>query len=361
MRCKAAWWYSATLTAVGSLHLILYVRYVHTRIVRGVRRKLFVMYAFLTIAANLKNLKGVKYREKATEVAFELSNEALEGCVLADINYFGANFWVVALSNESATEYALIKDQVDNVFEGFGNKPFDVIVPHPDDDVLCGRRVSFSLEAVRERAVVFVYTGYTRKNAVTQFKNFVTDFKELNDPEFFEWYSLEEYLVDGYKSESERDAWIQSRYAEIRCAKDKKRRAYEQAERAEKARARAREKVRFIAASRAAAKAAREAEIAQAILNFREEIEEMEAIRLQWSLDAPSEMEAAAAEAEGELDEQFARRLDFVSEANNLAEVLAESAEPAPVQQILGKLGFYWGYMSLVLCVFLGVIAYVVM
>ena len=319
------------------------------------------MYAFLTIAANLKNLKGVKYREKAAEVAFELSNEALEGFILADLNYFGANFWVVALSNESATEYALLKDKADNVFQGFGNKPFDIVVPYPDDDILCGRRVSFSLEEVRERAVVFVYTGYTRKNALTQFKNFVTDFEELNDPEFFEWYSLEEYIIDGYKAESERDAWIQSRYAEIRCAKDKKRRAYEQAERAEETRARAREKVRFVAASRAAAKAAREAKISQEILNFRQEIEEMEAMRLQWSLDAPSEMEAAAAEAEAELDEQFARRLDFIGEANNLAEVLADAPEPASVQNVLGKLGFYWGYMSLVLCAFIGTIVYVVM
>lgn len=111
----------------------------------------------------------------------------------------------------------------------------------------------------------------------------------------------------------------------------------------------------------AAREAAEEERIAQDILNFRQEIETMEAIRLQWSLNAPSEMEAAAAEAEAELDEQFAHRLDFISEANSLADVLAESAEPAPVQQILGKLGFYWGYMSLVLCALLGVIAYVVM
>lgn len=119
-----------------------------------------------------------------------------------------------------------------------------------------------------------------------------------------------------------------------------------------------------IAASKqhqAAREAAEEERIAQTILNFREEIEKMEAMRLQWSLQAPSEMEAAAAEAEAELDEQFARRLDFVSEANNLAEVLEESPEPASVQDVLGKLGFYWGYMSLVLCAFLGVIAYVVM
>lgn len=111
----------------------------------------------------------------------------------------------------------------------------------------------------------------------------------------------------------------------------------------------------------AAREAAEEERIAQDILNFRQEIEDMEATRLQWSLNAPSEMEAAAAEAEAELDEQFARRLDFISEANSLAEVLEESPEPAPVQQILGKLGFYWGYIALVLCVFLGVIAYVVM
>ena len=107
--------------------------------------------------------------------------------------------------------------------------------------------------------------------------------------------------------------------------------------------------------------AAEEERIAQAILNFRAEIETMEAIRLQWSLQAPSEMEAAAAKAEAELDEQFAHRLDFISEANNLAEVLVDAPEPASVQNVLGKLGFAWGYMSLVLCALLGVIAYVVM
>lgn len=361
MRCKAAWWYSAALAAAGSLHLILYVRYVHTRIVCGVRRKLFVMYAFLTIAANLKNLKSVKYREKAREVAFGLCDEALEGFILADLKHFGLDFWAVALSDESARKYTLVKDKADNVFEGLGNKPFDVVVPHADEDVLYGRHISISLEEVREHAVVFIYTGYVRENALTQFTNFVKDFKELDDPEFFEWYSLEEYLIDGYKSESEREAWIQSRYAEIRCVKEKKRKAHEKAIRAEKRCAQAREKVRFIAASRAAAKAAREAKIAEEVLNFREEIEAMEAIRLQWSLNAPSEMEAAAAEAEAELDEQFARRLDFVSEANNLAEVLEESSEPAPVQEILGCLNFCWSHFTIMLCAFLSVIAYVVM
>lgn len=97
------------------------------------------------------------------------------------------------------------------------------------------------------------------------------------------------------------------------------------------------------------------------LINFREEIETMEATRLQWSLQAPSEMEAAAAEAEAELDEQFARRLDFVSEANNLAEVLEESSEPAPVQEILGCLNFCWSHFTIMLCAFLSVIAYVVM
>lgn len=331
------------------------------------------MYAFLTIAANLKNLKGVKYREKATEVAFELFNEALDGFILADVNYFGRRFWAVALSDESASKYALVKDKADNVFEELGNKPFDVIVPHADDDILYGRNISMSLEEARDRAVVFVFSPFQySKNAVTQFKNFVRDFRELDDPEFFEWYALDEYIIDGYNSESERDAWIQSRYAEIRCAKEKKRRANEEylreerlaaekAARAEEARAQAREKVRFIAASRAAAKAAREAKIAEEVLNFREEIETMEAMRLQWSLNAPSEMEAAAAEAEKELDEQFARRLDFVSEANDLAEVLAESAEPAPVQEILGCLNFCWSHFTIMLCAFLSVIAYVVM
>lgn len=138
----------------------------------------------------------------------------------------------------------------------------------------------------------------------------------------------------------------------------------------EKYREEIREKVRdaewdaAIAATKerqAAREAAEEERIAQMILNFREEIETMEATRLQWSLDAPSEMEAAAAEAEAELDEQFARRLDFVSEANNLAEVLEESPEPAPVQEILGCLNFCWSHFTIMLCAFLSVIAYVVM
>ena len=373
MRCKAAWWYSAALTVAGSLHLILYVRYVHTRIVRGVRRKLFVMYAYLATSANLNSFRSVRYRDKATEVALQLQDEVLEGFIVADMAMFESDFWVLALSNESADKYALSKDKADNVFQGFGNKPFDVVVPCPKD-ILYGRTTAEPLYdlALEDKVVVLIYEDHRRKNSLAQFKNFVRDFRELYDPEFFEWYSLREYVIDGYKSESERDAWIQGRYAEMSYKKEVRRRANEEylrqerlaaekAAQAEQARARAREKVRFVAASRAAAKAAREAKIAQEILNFRQEIEEMEAIRLQWSLQAPSEMEAAAAEAEIELDEQFARRLDFVSEANNLAEVLADSSEPEPVQEILGKLGFYWGYITLVLCAFLGVIAYVVM
>lgn len=111
----------------------------------------------------------------------------------------------------------------------------------------------------------------------------------------------------------------------------------------------------------AAREAAEEERIAQDILNFRQEIEDMEATRLQWSLQAPSEMEAAAAEAEAELDEQFARHLDFISEANSLAEVLAESPEPAPVQEILGSLNFCWVHFAIMLCALISTIAYVVM
>ena len=111
----------------------------------------------------------------------------------------------------------------------------------------------------------------------------------------------------------------------------------------------------------AAREAAEEERISRTILNFREEIEQMEAIRLQWSLDAPSEMEAAAAEAEKELDEQFARRLDFINEANSLTEVLADSSEPTSVQEILGGLNFCWAHFAIMLCAFITTIAYVVM
>ena len=266
-----------------------------------------------------------------------------------------------------------MKDKAGNVFQGFGNKPFDVVVPDPKD-ILYGRTTAEPLYdlALEDKAVVLIYEDHRRRKSLAQFKNFVRDFRELDDPEFFEWYSLREYVIDGYQSESERDAWIQGRYAEMSYKKEVRRKANEEylrqerlaaekAARAEEACAQAREKVRFIAASRAAAKAAREAKISREVLNFREEIEQMEATRLQWSLNAPSEMEAAAAEAEAELDEQFARRLDFIGEANNLAEVLVDAPEPASVQNVLGKLGFAWGYMSLVLCALLGVIAYVVM
>lgn len=373
MRCKAAWWYSAALAAVGSLHLILYVRYVHTRIVRGVRRKLFVMYAYLATSANLNSFRSVRYRDKADEIVLQLQDEVLEGFIVADMAMFESDFWVLALSNESANRYALLKDKADNVFQGFGNKPFDVVVPGPKD-ILYGRTTAEPLYdlALEDKVVVLIYEDHRRKNSLAQFKNFVRDFRELDDPEFFEWYSLREYVIDGYKSESERDAWIQGRYAEMSYKKEVRRRANEEylrqeklaaekAARAEEACAQAREKVRFIAASRSAAKAAREAEIAQAILNFREEIEALEAVRLQWSLQAPSEMEAAAAEVEAELDEQFARHLDFVSEANNLAEVLAESPEPAPVQEILGSLNFCWVHFAIMLCALISTIAYVVM
>lgn len=414
MRCKAAWWYSAALAAAGSLHLILYVRYVHTRIVRGVRRKLFVMYACFPTPANLKSLQGapyvedVSYVENATEVIFELGDEVLEGFIIANLMMFEVGFWAVALSSESVYKFALLKDKVTNVFRRFGDKPFDVVVPlsYVGDGILFGSSTNNKvlLETVGDHPTVLICRDYiSDEGLVADFKNFERDFKELDDPEFFERYSLEEYITNGYKTESERDAWIQGRYAKMSYEKEVKRRAVEEslrqerlaaekaaraeqaraqarekvrfmeeslrqerlaaekAARAEEACAQAREKVRFIAASRAAAKAAREAKIAQEVLNFREEIETMEAIRLQWSLNAPSEMEAAAAEAEAELDEQFARRLDFINEANSLTEVLAESAEPAPVQDILGKSGFYWGYISLIICAFIGTIAYVVM
>ena len=341
------------------------------------------MYACFPTPANLKSLQGapyvedVSYVENATEVIFELGDEVLEGFIIANLMMFEVGFWAVALSSESVYKFALLKDKVTNVFRRFGDKPFDVVVPlsYVGDGILFGSSTNNKvlLETVGDHPTVLICRDYiSDEGLVADFKNFERDFKELDDPEFFERYSLEEYITNGYKTESERDAWIQGRYAKMSYEKEVKRRAVEEslrqerlaaekAARAEQARAQAREKVRFIAASRAAAKAAREAKIAQEVLNFREEIETMEAIRLQWSLNAPSEMEAAAAEAEAELDEQFARRLDFINEANSLTEVLAESAEPAPVQQILGKLGFYWGYMSLVLCVFLGVIAYVVM
>ena len=321
---------------------------------------------------NIDSLYYLDYREHLTEVVFSLDNEVLEGFIIGDIKYLGAPCWVLSLSSESANKYHEI--EANNVFKGLGNKPFDVIVLNPGDDVLCGRRHTIKeadLE-VSDFNTVFLYTAYNRRNSLTQFKNYVRDFEELGDTRFFRWYDLEEYLVDGYKSESERDAWIQSRQAEMERIREERSRAYEEhwyqrklaaekATRAQETRARVREKVWSAATFWAAVEVAYEAKIAEEILNFREEIEAMEATRLQWSLQAPSEMEAAAAEAEAELDEQFARRLDFINEANSLTEVLADSSEPASVQDILGKSGFYWGYISLIICAFIGTIAYVVM
>lgn len=321
---------------------------------------------------NINSLYEIDYREHLTEVAFSLNDEVLEGFVIADIKHLGTPCWVLALSSESTNKYHEI--EADNVFKRLGNKPFDVIVPHPGDDVLCGR--SYTIKEVdlevSDFNTVFLYTAYNRRNSLTQFKNYVRDFEELGDPRFFRWCSLEEYIVNGYRSESERDAWIQCRQAEMERIRKERNRAFdeyiwrrkltaENIAKAQETRARVREKVWCAAAFWAAVEAAYEAKIAEEILNFREEIEEMEAMRLQWSLNAPSEMEAAAAEAEAELDEQFARRLEFVSEANSLTEVLAKSPEPAPVQQILGCLNFCWTHFAIMLCAFIGTIAYVVM
>lgn len=343
MRCKAAWWYSAALAAAGSLHFILYVRYVHTRIVRGVRRKLFVMFSLACSLPTVKQLcesfsleVDEDYPPNFVE-SFDVFGNPLWGVVVDSFMIGGDVIDLLALPPEDAEQAEKVMQDAPILHDFMDGHPLVVISGFSPDEK--PKKCTFNSRELLEFPAMLVYYTASEDEA-----NKALDGLVMYQADKARFWNSEEFL-----NQAEIHYYIH---------------------RGEKYREEIREKVRraewdaAIAATKeyqAAREAAEEERIAQDILNFREEIETMEATRLQWSLQAPSEMEAAAAEAEAELDEQFVRRLDFISEANNLAEVLAESPEPAPVQQILGKLGFYWGYMSLVLCVFLGVIAYVVM
>ena len=342
MRCKAAWWYSAALAAAGSLHLILYVRYVHTRIVRGVRRKLFVMFSLAYSLPTVKQLcesfsleVDEDYPPNFVE-SFDVFGSPLRGVVVDSFMIGGDVIDLLAIPFKDAEQAKKVMQDAPILHDFTDGHPLVVASGLSDEDT---KKCTFSSRELLEFPAMLMYYTASEDEANKALDGLVLYQEDKarfrNSKEFQERAEIYYYIQRGNKYREELQKEVQR--AELDAA---------------------------IAASKqhqAAREAAEEERIVQTILNFREEIEELEAIRLQWSLNAPSEMEAAAAEAEAELDEQFARRLDFVSEANNLAEVLAESAEPAPVQQILGKLGFYWGYMSLVLCVFLGVIAYVVM
>lgn len=341
MRCKSAWWYSAALAAAGSLHLILYVRYVHTRIVRGVRRKLFVMYAVESILLSVKQVSenfdwepsgSSKYIE-----SFNVFGVILSGIPVGSIRVDGLVVDVLALPPEEVEQWKKVMQDAPVLHDFVDKQPLVVTSGYSSDKY----KEEYDVQGMElsELPAVLVYYACSETQAGKALDRLVM------------------YQVDKVRF------WDSEEF-------QKRVNAHNYILRGEKYREEIREKVRdaewdaAIAATKeyqAAREAAEEERIAQDILNFREEIEEMEAIRLQWSLDAPSEMEAAAAEAEAELDEQFARRLDFINEANSLTEVLADSSEPDSVQNVLGKLGFAWGYMSLVLCAFLGVIAYVVM
>lgn len=313
MRCKAAWWYSAALAAAGSLHLILYVRYVHTRIVRGVRRKLFVMYTN-TAAQSVTTLMTLDEANSLVEGhggRVDLIQHPYEGLVMPKYYEIG----------EARQRLPLAVLGTATLADGG-----ELLIAHPLDHHCCTREevqnwrstvfnlLEYGAAIIGQRSAYVWHGGYVRVADelsvvfVKLAREGIAYDHDDDNPNMSTYYTREEYnmALDELKKVNN------GIYDEV-------------------------------------------------LFSFRKEIEDMEATRLQWSLNAPSEMEAAAAEAEAELDEQFARRLDFINEANSLTEVLAESAEPAPVQQILGKLGFYWGYMSLVLCVFLGVIAYVVM
>lgn len=334
MRCKAAWWYSAALAAAGSLHLILYVRYVHTRIVRGVRRKLFVMYAVESTFVTVKQFCEkhhcflepdcwTKYVE-----SFDVFGTRLSAVHVGAFIGESLILEICALPCDELEQYKKVMQDAPVLHDFVDGYPLVVTSGYWPDDY----EETYNIEEMEllELPVVLILHNFFEdegKEVLDRLVMYQKDKARFRDSvEFQEQADAYMYMKKGEKY---REEICRRAEAEIEAAKERQ--------------------------------AAEEERIAQAILNFRQEIEQMEAMRLQWSLNAPSEMEAAAAEAEAELDEQFARRLDFINEANSLAEVLAESAEPAPVQQILGKLGFYWGYMSLVLCVFLGVIAYVVM
>lgn len=344
MRCKAAWWYSAALAAAGSLHLILYVRYVHTRIVRGVRRKLFVMFSLAYSLPTVKQLCEVLSVDFDGEISseyvesFDVFGNTLRGVVVDGVMIGGIAIDLLALPwGDAEQAQKIMKDAP--VLHNFSDGHPLVVASGLSDEDPEECTFGFSSRELLEFPAMLVYYTASEDEASKALDGLVLYQEDKarfrNSKEFQERAEICYYIQRGNKYQKEVQKEVQR--AELDAA---------------------------IAASKqhqAAREAAEEERIAQTILNFREEIEQMEATRLQWSLDAPSEMEAAAAEAEAELDEQFARRLDFVSEANNLAEVLADSSEPAPVQEILGKLGFYWGYIALVLCAFLGVIAYVVM
>lgn len=342
MRCKAAWWYSAALAAAGSSHLILYVRYVHTRIVRGVRRKLFVMFSLAYSLPTVKQLCEVFSVDFDGEISseyvesFDVFGNTLKGVVVDGVMIGGIVIDLLALPwGDAEQAQKIMKDAP--VLHNFSDGHPLVVASGLSDEY--PEECTFSSRELLEFPAMLVYYTASEDEA-----NKALDGLVMYQEEKARFWDSEEF-------QKQADA-----YMYMKGGKKYREEIREKVRRAELDAA--------IAASKehqAAREAAEEERISRMILNFREEIEAMEAVRLQWSLQAPSEMEAAAAEAEKELDEQFTRRLDFVSEANNLAEVLAESAEPASVQNVLGKLGFYWGYMSLVLCAFLGVIAYVVM
>lgn len=342
MRCKAAWWYSAALAAAGSLHLILYVRYVHTRIVRGVRRKLFVMFSLAYSLPTVKQLCEVFSIDFDGDISpehievFDVFGNTLRGVVVDSVMMKGIAIDVLAIPFRDSEQAEKVMQDVPILNNFTDGHPLVVASGLSDEDP---EECTFSSRELLEFPAMLVYYTASEDEA-----NKALDGLVMYQEEKARFWDSEEF-------QKQADA-----YMYMKGGKKYREEIREKVRRAEWDAA--------IAATKeyqAAREAAEEERIAQDILNFRQEIEDMEATRLQWSLQAPSEMEAAAAEAEKELDEQFAHRLDFISEANNLAEVLAESAEPAPVQQILGKLGFYWGYMSLVLCALLGVIAYVVM
>lgn len=256
----------------------------------------------------------------------------------------GLKFDLVALPLDTAEQYQAIRQDGESILpEYLGKYPDIVLGEKQTASHLTNCKVATDRLAELPAVMVVSRPGYNYRPYDSIKVGLELYAQDREDPQYSDEYwdvaTLSGYIQSGAEHRQEVNEKLQ----------EKARSAAFAAERAEWKKQRAQQL------------AIREERIAREVLNFRADIEAMEAVRLQWSLDAPSEMEAATKEAKQELDDQFAHQLELISEVNGLADKLQEITEPKSVQDILCKLSFAWGYITLVICAFIGTIVYVVM